>query len=58
MKNMWDEEVEDHLSEDCPSCNGDGVYKLPFGCTDDCDDEDNCYCECHLVKDNDADNMR
>ncbi len=50
MKNTWDEEVEDHKSEDCPTCDGDGFYKLPFGCTDDCEDEDNCYCECHLIR--------
>lgn len=51
MKNTWDEEVEDHKSEDCKECRGQGVFKLPYGCGGpdgpECEDEDNCYCDCH-----------
>lgn len=50
MKNTWDEEVPDHESKDCVECHGQGVYKTPYGCGgpgNECEDEDNCYCECH-----------
>lgn len=49
MKNPYDEEIEPHDKKDCPYCdNGSGFYKTPFGCRgDECEDEDNCYCECH-----------
>lgn len=51
MKNTWDEEVEDHEPKDCKECHGQGVYKLPYGCDGpdgpECEDEDNCYCDCH-----------
>lgn len=55
MKNTWGEDVPDHASADCVECNGDGVYKTPYGCDDndpdaaECEDEDNCYCDCHAA---------
>lgn len=56
MKNTWDEEVEEHDPEDCYPCYGSSFYKLPTGCgqtddpEDECEDEDNCYCDCHTLR--------
>ena len=48
MRDNWDNEIEAHFREDCPTCGGSGFYKTPFGCIGDgCEDEDNCYCDCH-----------
>lgn len=56
MVDTWGEPVDDHAPEDCHTCGGTSFYKTPFGCGDDsdpddepvpCEDEDNCYCECH-----------
>lgn len=48
MKNTWDEEVADHKPKDCKECQGSGFFKTPYGCRgDECEDEDNCYCDCH-----------
>ena len=42
-----DEDVPDHLPEDCTFCGGSGFIILYDYDGPGLHDEDNCYCECH-----------